>query len=221
MPNMKEFFFTDCVEIRELTGKKAEDEARLMELIEEAPADSIYYHMHSYFLRHFYISGPYPNDFANWAAIQVRDKVLGEKLSAITPSPKSDIEDIRASLIEVIDEHLSSINVVPAVIYGSPFYLMKSRIIEVPTKLKATNLKEFRDALAVVDASAVYNHIFEARLRVKKGRSDFAVWLNDCLGLKALADQIEKIDSYMYSLEGLREKILSLCDNALASQERQ
>ena len=215
---MKEFKFTDCVEIRELTGKKAEDEARLMELIEDAPADSIYYHMHSYFLRHFYISGPYSNDFANWAAIQVRDKVLGEKLSSITPSPKSSIEDIRSELIEVIDGHLSSIKTVPAVTYGQPFHLMKSCIIEVPTNLKTKNLREFRDALAVVDASAIYNHIFEARLRVQKGRSDFAIWFEEVLGLNDLADRVEQIDSYMYSLEGLREKILFLCDEELLVQ---
>lgn len=212
---MKEFEFTDCVEIRELTGKRAEDEARLMELIDEAPDDAIYYHTHSYFLRHFYISGPYPNDFANWAAIQVRDKVLGEKLSAINPSAQNSIEDIRNELVEVIDRHLSSIKTVPSITYGQPFHLMKSKIIEVPTHLRASNLREFRDGLVVVDASAIYNHIFEARLRVKKGRSDFAIWFEEVLGLKELADQVEQIDAYMYSLEGLREKILFLCERAL------
>ena len=215
---MKEFSFTDCVEIKEMAGKKAEDEARLMELIEDAPADAIYYHTHSYFLRHFYISGPYPNDFANWVAIQVRDKVLGEKLSAITPSSQHSIEDIRNDLIEVIDNHLSSIKNIPAVTYGQPFHLMKSRIIEVPTKLEAKNLKEFRSALEIVDASAIYNHIFEARLRVKKGRSDFSIWFEEVLGLNDLADRIEQIDAYMYSLEGLRGKILSLCDEELSAQ---
>ena len=213
---MKEFQFRGCVEIKELTGRKAEDEARLMELIEEASADAIYYHTHSYFLRHFYIAGPYSNDFANWAAVQVRDKVLGEKLSAITPSLGHSIEDIRVELIEVIDAHLSTLKSVPSVIYGDAFHLMKSRIIEIPTNLEAKNLWEFRDVLAVVDASAIYNHIFEARLRVKKGRSDFAIWMEEVLGLKELADAVEQVDAYMYSLEGLREKILFLCDRNLS-----
>jgi len=212
---MKAFQFTGCVEIKELTGRRADDETRLMELIEEAPDDAIYYHTHSYFLRHFYISGPYPNDFANWAAIQVRDKVLGEKLSAITPSSGYSLNDIRAELIEVIDAHLSTLKTVPSVIYGQPFHLMKSRIIEIPTQLSAGDLRAFRDALAVVDASAIYNHIFEARLRVKKGRSDFAIWMEEVLGLGELAESIERIDAYMYSLEGLREKILLLCDQAI------
>lgn len=214
---MKDFQFTDCVEIKELTGRKAEDEARLLELIEEASADAIYYHTHSYFLRHFYISGPYPNDFANWVAIQVRDRVLGEKLSMITPSAKHGIEEIRTELIEVIDAHLSTLKNVPAVTYGEPFHLMKSHIIEIPTQVRVQDLQEFRDQLAVRDASAIYNHIFEARLRVKKGRSDFAIWFEEVLGLNELADRVEQIDAYMYTLEGLREKLLALCDEQLAS----
>ncbi|MCK5178341.1 MAG: hypothetical protein KAR32_02340, partial [Candidatus Omnitrophica bacterium] len=98
---------------------------------------------------------------------------------------------------------------------GQPFHLMNSKIIEIPTKIEAKNLKEFRNALVIVDASAIYNHVFEARLRVRKGRSDFAIWLEEVLGLKDLADKIEQIDSYMYSLEGLRAEILSLCDQEL------
>ena len=215
---MQEFRFTDCVEIKELLGKKADDEQELMELIEEVPADSIYYHIHSCFLRHRYIAGAYPNDFAEWAAIQVRDKVLSGMLSCVTPSPKTSLDDIRSDLIDVIDKHLSSISVIPKVICGKPFYFMKSRIIEVPTRLVANDLNGFKDLLKVVDTSAIYNHIFEARLRVRKGRSDFAIWLEEVLGFKELAEKIEKIDAYMYSLEGLRGKILFLCSEAIAGK---
>ena len=212
---MEGFQFTDCIEIKELTAKKANDESEFLELIEEASPDSIYFHTHSYFLRHFYIMGPYPSDFANWIVLQVRDRVLGEKLSALTPSGKQSIEDVRSDLIEVIDDHLSSIKTVPAVSVGQPFHLMKSKIIEIPTRLRAQSLQEFRDGLAAVDASAVYNHIFEARLRGRRGRSDFSIWFEEVLGLSQLASDIEQIDAYMYSLEGLREKILFLCDREL------
>ena len=74
------FLFVGCWELREMLGRSARDEQQLLEAIEEVPSDSIYYHTHSFFLRHKYIAGPYPNDFATWAAIQVRDRVLGEKL---------------------------------------------------------------------------------------------------------------------------------------------
>lgn len=212
---MQEFSFLGCIEIKELLGIKADDELELMERIEEAPADSIYYHMHSYFLHHYYITAPYPNDFANWVAIQVRDRVLGEKLASITPWKSKNLEDIRIELIEIIDRHLSTVKAVPFVMYGQPFYFMKSKIINVPTGIQVNNLEEFVNALKKVDASAIYNHIFEARLRVRKGRTDFSVWIEEILGMKDLAGAIEMIDSYMYSLEGLRQKLLELCEAKL------
>ena len=60
------FLFTGCWELRQMLGRSARDERRLPEAIAEVPLDSIYYHTHGFFLRHKYIAGPYPNDFATW-----------------------------------------------------------------------------------------------------------------------------------------------------------
>lgn len=209
---MNAFNFKGCIEIKELLGKKAGDELELLELIEEAPVDSIYYHMHSYFLRHRYIAGPYSNDFANWTAVQVRDRVLGEKLASVTPERFKSLEDIRMELIRIIDDHLSTIHAIPFVVHGEPFYFMKSIIIEVPTDVSVSSFQEFKGALKQIDISAIYNHIFEARLRVRKGRSDFSIWLEETPGKQELAKNFEAVDSYMYSLEGLRNKLLELCE---------
>jgi hypothetical protein len=89
---------------------------------------------------------------------------------------------------------------------------MESTIIEIPTGVRVTTLKEFTEALKTVDVSAIYNHVFEARLRIRKGKSDIALWLEETQGKHELAGKIELIDSYMYSLEGLRNKIVELCE---------
>lgn len=209
--NTKDFQFMGCVEIKELLGRRADDELKLLELIEEVPLDSIYYHTHSYFLRHFYIAGAYPNDFADWAAIQVRDRVLGEKLAVVTHFDNKSIEDIRGELIDIIDSHLSTMKIIPSIGYGQSFHFMKSTIIEVPTGTSVRTMEEFFEALKTIDASAIYNHVYEARLRDQKGRSDFAIWIDEVLKRPELAKKIESIDSYMYSLEGLRIKLLDLC----------
>ena len=209
---MDAFEFKGCIEIKELLGKKADDELKLLDLIEEVPADSIYYHMYSYFLRHRYLTEPYPNDFANWAAVQVRDRVLGEQLASVTSGRFKSLEDIRLELVDIIDTHLSTIHTIPFIGYGQPFYFMKSEIIEIPTGVRVTTFEEFKKALKIVDVSAIYNHVFEARLRIRKGKSDFALWLEETLGNQELASKIELIDSYMYSLEGLRNTIVELCE---------
>ena len=209
---MKTFEFTGCIEIKELLAEKADNELKLLELIEEIPIDSIYYHTHSYFLRHFYLAGQYPNDFANWVALQVRDRVLGEKLGIVTPSGKKTLEDIRTELLDIIDNHLSSIKVVPSAINGESFYFMKSRVMEISTGISVDNLADFIEVMKTIHASVIYNHIFEARLRLKKGKSDFSIWLDEGIGLGGLAEKIEKMDCYMYSLEDLRAKIITLCE---------
>ncbi|MBI4000542.1 MAG: hypothetical protein HY348_02020 [Nitrospira defluvii] len=48
------------MELREVLAREAMDEQRLLELIEEVPGDSIYYHTHSYYLRHPYAPGTVP-----------------------------------------------------------------------------------------------------------------------------------------------------------------
>ena len=127
------FRFTGCSELHEILGKTAEDERRLVELIEEVPLDSIYFHTHSYFLRHSYVERVYPNDFAQWVASEVRDLVLGERLAVVDPFAFANLETLRDELLSIIDDHLSRMPVVPRVIYGSPFHFNQSRILKVPT----------------------------------------------------------------------------------------
>ena len=209
------FLFTGCWELREMLGRSARDEQQLVEAIEEIPLDSIYYHTHSFFLRHKYIVGPYPNDFATWAAIQVRDRVLGEKLGILDPYDFENLEAVRAEIVTIIEEHLSQLQIIPRAIYGEPFYFMQSRIIEVPTDLEARTLTEFREILATVDVSVVYYHTFEAMLRLGRKKGDFALWVEDQLGLPELAQKISTLDPYMTTLESVRTRIIRLCDEVL------
>jgi hypothetical protein len=212
------FSFVGCWELREMLGRSARDEQQLLEALEEIPLDSIYYHTHSFFLRHKYIAGPYPNDFATWAAIQVRDRVLGEKLGVLDPYDFENLEFLRAEIVTIIEEHLSELQIIPRAIYGEPFHFMQSRIIEAPTGLKARTLTEFREILANVDISVIYYHTFEAVLRLGRRNGDFALWIEGQLGLPELARKISKLDPYMTSLETIRQRMIKLCDEVLEKE---
>ena len=201
-----------------MVGRSARDEQQLLEAIEEIPLDSLSYHTQSFFLRHKYIAGPYPNDFATWAAIQVRDRVLGEKLGILDPYDFENLEALRTEIVNIIDEHLSQLQIIPRVIYGEPFHFMQSRIIEVPTGMEARTLREFRKILATVDASTVYYHNFEAILRLGRRMGDFALWIEEQLDLPELAKKISSLDFYMTSLESIRQRIIKLCDEVLVKE---
>lgn len=212
------FRFIGCSELREILGKEAENEKRLVELLEEVPLDSVYYHTHSYFLRHSYLEQVYPNDFAQWVAMEVRDHVLGERLAVVDPFEFKGLEPLREELISVVDDHLSRTPIVPRVIFGQPFHFNQSRILEVPTGLEVWTLQEFRNALSDVDVSAIYFHMFEARHRLTRVESDFSAWIRQSLGMPELAEKLRAINPYLGSLERLRSALLTICDECLAKE---
>ena len=209
------FHFLGCWELCEMLGRRAYDERELLEHLEEVPLDSIYYHTHSVFLRERGVPATYPNDFATWAAIQVRDRVLGEKLGILDPQDLPDLEGLRTELVSLIDDHLAQVGSVPRVIFGAPFYFMQSRVLEIPTGVKVRTLREFRDALASIDTAVVYLHAVEARGRKGRRRSDFAAWVDEQLGLPELAAAIARLSPFPFGLEEVRRRLVGLCDAAL------
>ena len=213
------FRFSSCIELREVLGKRAMDEHRLLELIEEVPADSIYYHTHSYFLRHAYTQQLYSNDFATWVVLYAQDRLLGERLGVLDPFDFSDIEQLRDEILRIMADHLNH-STVPRCVVSEPFEFIRSHIFEIPLGLETKTLSEFHDALAEVEVGAVYNHVCEARMRKRPLSVDFARWLSseDGLGLQELALNVERVGRLGLSLEGMRNKILRLCEQELARQ---
>jgi Family of unknown function (DUF5752) len=214
------FIFTGCVELRQALDHRAADERELLERLEEVPSGSVFYHTHGYFLRHRPITTAYGNDFAAWVATQVRDQVLAERLAVVNPFEISGLEQLREELASIIHDHLLRLSAVPRVEFGEPFYFQQSHIVEVPLGSGANTLAEFRAGLAAVDASAIYFHMVEARARLGRRAGDFAEWLRTSLGMQELAEQIERIDTYMTSLERVRARVLALVDATLEGRPR-
>ena len=220
-PGRGPFGFVACFELREFLGVRAENERRLAELIDEVPLDSIYYHTHGFFLRHKFVAGTYPNDFATWAAVQVRDRVLGERLAMVDPSGFTNLHDLRE---ELVSDHRRS----PA---GPPDRAGRHsrgtlRVHPIAHRggahrgSQVRTLQEFRDALLTVDVSAIYFHLIEARLRLGRGQNDFAAWVEHGLGLPDLAATLRAVDPYAGSLERARSRTIQICDEALTAGVR-
>lgn len=209
------FRFVGCIELLENLGVKAEDERELIELLRQVPAASVFHHVYGYFLRHRVFAGPYANDFATWAAVHARDRVLGERLAVVDPFDFADLEQLREELISIVSDHLGHLPIAPRVSYGEPFHFIQSHVIEVPTGHEARTLAEFRDFLAEVEASAIYYHTVLARARLGRGSGDFAEWLRRSLGRDDLAARFERTSPYLSSLERVRSRLLGLLDAAL------
>lgn len=131
----------------------------------------------------------------------------------------SPIEVLRGEILTILSDHIAGLTYIPRVIFGEPFYFIKSHIIQVPTEFEAYTLGGFRDGLAQVHVSALYFHVFEARVRLGRRRSDFAIWFEEGLGMEEWAQRMD-FDPYMFSLEELRNSVISLCDGFLTSETK-
>ena len=208
------FRFTSVVQLPEMLGRRARDEQELLELLEDVPIDTIYYHTAARFLRFEVVDAMFPNDFAMWAAREVRDQVLGERLGIIDPFDFPNLEALRQELVTTLDDHLSRISVVPRVIHGEPFHFMRSRLIEIPSGFEATDLESFADALGRVDTSSIYYHTVEARLRKGVPVGDFANWMNTAIGERELAAKFARVSPFCSSIEAMRKQLLALVRTA-------
>ncbi len=208
------FRFVTVHELKEILGRTAWDERELLVGIEEVPPESIFYHTHSYFLWGRYLASPYTNDFATWAAIQVRDRVLGEQLAVVDPFDYPDLEALRSEFVTIIDRHLASLQMVPHIVYGEPFHFMRSVVLEIPTGVEVRTLRELREALERVEVGTLYYHFFYAVAR-DRPEANPVRWVEEELGLPELAAGIQRTSPYFKSLERLRGDLVALCDRFL------
>ena len=95
---------------------------------------------------------------------------------------------------------------------------MQSVSYVMPTAVRASSMKEFREGLERVSLSSIAYHMFDARLRLEKGDNDFSRWLEQSLGENRLADALRKVDPYTFTQDGLRRRLLSLVDQRLQEE---
>lgn len=205
------FKFYECLALTRLTGKKASDVIDLLEIIGQISPESIFHHMHQYFLRRHVIAPEFSNDFAVWIAESLGERSLAEGVANLNPYEFDDIEDARKELIRIISEHLKNYPPPRPALPGKEFFFTEGVTFLIPTGLEAIDLKEFGQRIKEIDGTSIYFHFYEARLRLGKHGDDFSRFFEG-LGRKDLADKIKAMDPYMYSTEVLRNKISSLVE---------
>lgn len=212
------FVFLGCLELNELLAQEAHDARELLEQLEKVPVESIFCHTSAALLHRAVLAEAYPNDFSLWVGTEVRDVRLAERLAAVDTFPAGSMERVREELIATISDHLQHLGTAAPRTQGKRFRFFQVHLIPVPTGHQARSLAEFRDALAEVDVSAVFYHTIQARYRSGRERSDFAEWIGATLGRPELADRLAHIDPQAGSLERIRDRHLSVLNDAIAEE---
>ncbi len=209
------FKFYECTALTIMTGRKASDIVEFLDILERISRESIFHHMHQYFLKPHVQPPEYPNDFAVWVADALEEKSLAEGLANVNPYEFANIEDVRKELIRIINEYLKTYPAPRPVLPGNEFHFNESVTLVIPTGLEATGLSDFLKALKEVDSSSIYFHFYEARLRLDRVRDDFSRFFEECLECTGLAEKIKSLDPYMLDTEVLRSKIIEFVEAEL------
>ena len=209
------FEFRECRKLLIATGKKARNMGELAELIQTASDASIYHHTQEYFFKGHIVE--YTNDFAQWVGSVLEARVLSENLSNIDPFRQTSAGSLRTELTNAISAYIKRFGPQGDALPGEEFYFQESVTVVFPAGFRALNLAEFLMAMRFVDSHSIYYHFYEGRRRLE-GVDDFSRWIEEVLGLRDLALAIRAIDPFMHSIEGVREHIISLVEDALRQE---
>ena len=134
------FVFSACVELRQALDQHAHDARELMERLEAAPDDSVFFHVHGYFLRHRPFTTAYGNDFARWLAVEWSDLALAERLAVVDPFQFETLAELREELVTIIHGQLRDAGPARRVEFEHAFHFQQSRVVPVPLGPRATTL---------------------------------------------------------------------------------
>ena len=212
--NVSPFEIKDCALIALATGKRAQNLRELREYLNTINSDSIYYHFWGTLLRPRFDDPEYHNDFSIWAAHDLHDKILAERLAIIDPTEYRSLDDLRFEIIEVIEERLDEVDYPIWAKRGAQFEFISSQIVIFNTNQTIAEPKEFVPVLPQMSVGSIFYHFIDSRRRTLDTTDDFQNWLAN-FGTKyaLLIQQIREIDPYFSPLTELRIELTKVFKN--------
>ncbi len=211
----KPFFFNTSEHLLRIGRQKANTLSELLHAMQTCPDDSIFQHTFRTLQEHHFIRQGFSNDFAHWTLFACNEPALAEQLASVDVREFTAIEGLRRRMVDMLDEFLQTENRPGSRPAYEPFYFCASDIVVLPTSFCAETLPGFLDGINQVSVHSIHHHFIEARLRLHRMSNDFSQWLEEELGLGEAADEIESIDIYANTMEGVRRQIARIVSQAM------
>ena len=204
------FRIKDCTIIVRMAGlREAMNLRELEERINTCPVECLFHHFCETVIRPTFDDPDYPNDFAQWASRQLRDRVLAERLANVNPYKFTSLEDLRKATLDIIQERLSELDHIPWAPNGNVFHFMQAVTVVYDTGIMIDSIKDLSDQLPHMSHGSIYYHFVEARRRTENGTDDFSVWLFDKKEeTDPLIKALSEIDFYFLSLAELKQTLI-------------
>ena len=204
------FTVKDCALITRMAGVDTAVNLReLRERLLNCPVESLFHHFCETVIRPTFDDPEFRNDFAVWAARDLQDRVLAERLGIINPYSYPGLEDLRKLVVEIIDDRLAEVPYIPWVKMGGDFRFMRAVTVVFDTGNQLMTPDNLVEALPAMSLGSIYYHYVEARRRTENGSDDFTVWLSGFgQGPEELTEALKGIDFYFMSLPELKEHLV-------------
>lgn len=200
------FEVKDCAIITRMGGVESAINLReLKERLITCSIDCLYYHFCETLIRPSFDNPEYRNDFALWAAYNLRDRALAERLGIINPYSFSSLEDLREKIIEIVEDRLSCLDYIPSVPKGDEFIFMRAATVVFDTGLVLKEPSDLLLNLPTMSKSTLYYHFMEARRRTRDRVDDFTFWLQFHPDEnQRIIEALSQIDFYFINLNELK-----------------
>ena len=193
--------------------------AELLTGLEQCSDASIFHHTFQTLGSHHYLTEGFSNDFAQWVLADANRDALAEQLAALDIRDYTSIAALRQDLCREVREYIEQHPEFAEQQALERFYFCESLEVTLSFGLSARTLEEFHDGVARLSHAAFYFHFISSRLRLHLHSNDFSYWLANSLGLKSLADYINRIDIYTNTLDSARAKLLRLVERERRKHE--
>jgi hypothetical protein len=209
---MNDFIVRDCTLLMKMSGIR--EAANLRELRERVAAcgeNVLYHHFCETLLRPSFDYPDYHNDFAVWAKLYLDDRVLAERLGILDPYSIGSMEDLRGTMLDILDERLSELPMNPAVTKGDEFFFLEATTVVFETGDIIEEPSQLPMKISNMTIGSIFYHFIEARRRTPDRLDDFSEWLS--LFGDAGAGYAHALSSIDFSFLTLREmrKMLVEC----------
>jgi hypothetical protein len=211
---MTPFEVKDCALLARMSGLPPAFNLReLRERVAACSENVLFHHYCETTLRSTFDNPDYRNDFAVWSKLYLGDRVLAERLGILDPYSFPSLGELRAATLEVIDERLGELTMIPWARSGDEFFFMEATTVIFSAGMRIAHPSELADAIRKMTNGSVYFHFLEARRRPPSGKDDFTSWLleNEDGGRNRLyIEALASIDIYFHSLADLRKELAAL-----------
>ncbi len=213
------FAVKDCAVVPWMAGVDSALNLReLRERLKACPVESVFHHFCETHIRASFDDPEFRNDFAVWIRHTLRERVLAERLGVINPYLFADMETLRRHVIDLIDERLAELPMIPWAPRDQGFQFVRGVTVVFDTELRFDTLRELSKGMGTLSLGSIYYHFVGARRRPPKGEDDFTAWLRQLDPVpEDLISRLGKIDFYFLRLQEIRQRLIEQFSKGFAS----